>query len=282
MRVVIVGGSSSLGQALVPLLSRGAEVITAGRKGCDIPLDLADASQRIRLPAAVDVVVNAAAAFGGPRSEDYLETANINVAGVLRLAQACADASVTRFVMISSIYAQPGAHAASHGIYGLSKRHADELASDYCARFDVPLTVIRPSSFYGPEPWQQRHHPFLTRFIEQAARGEDISIYGGHDAVRNFIHVDDVANVVARAIRAGITGTHVCMHPDNVSYSQIAAAAIAAFASGSTVRFLPDKPDIPDVVFDTDTALFRLVGYFPQISIAEGMRGAAARRSMAR
>jgi nucleoside-diphosphate-sugar epimerase len=278
MTVLIVGGSSSLGQSLAPILSGAAEVMTAGRKKGDVRVDLADPSQTIRLPAGIDVVVNAAAAFGGPRSEDYLEAAIVNVTGALRLAQACVDASVKRLVMISSIYARLEPGHAFHGVYALTKKHADEMATDYCGRYGIALTVIRPSSFYGPLAWQQKHHPFFARFIDQAARGEDILIYGKNDAVRNFIHVDDVANVVARTIGSGITGTHTCMNPQNVRYSEIAAAAIAAFGSRSQVRFLANMPDIPDVVFDPDDALFRRVGYFPRISLAEGMRGAAAQR----
>ena len=41
MKIVLVGGSSSLAMALTPVLKKYAEVITAGRTGCDIQIDLA-------------------------------------------------------------------------------------------------------------------------------------------------------------------------------------------------------------------------------------------------
>jgi UDP-glucose 4-epimerase len=50
MRILIVGGTSSLAQALDQTLSKFAEVITAGREGCDAHLDLSDPAETIALP----------------------------------------------------------------------------------------------------------------------------------------------------------------------------------------------------------------------------------------
>ena len=40
MKTLIIGGTSSLGCALKPVFSKFGEVITAGRKNCDITMDL--------------------------------------------------------------------------------------------------------------------------------------------------------------------------------------------------------------------------------------------------
>ena len=63
MRVLIVGGNSTLAQALIPMLSAFAEVITAGRSGCDVALDLNGDIDAGRMPRDIDVLVNAAASF---------------------------------------------------------------------------------------------------------------------------------------------------------------------------------------------------------------------------
>ena len=70
MRVVIVGGTSSLGSALKTALSTRFEVITAGRTNCDLEFDLTWPLARMALPEEVDVVVHTAAHFGGKTAAD--------------------------------------------------------------------------------------------------------------------------------------------------------------------------------------------------------------------
>ena len=105
MRILIVGGTSSLCQALKPVLSEFAEVITAGREGCDTHLDLNDPMERIELPKDIDVVINTAARFGGKSFDDIFKTESVNVLGVLKLCQACTKAQIRQLVLISSMFA---------------------------------------------------------------------------------------------------------------------------------------------------------------------------------
>lgn len=283
MRILIVGGTSSLAQALKPVLSEFAQVITAGRTNCDLHLDLNDPLERMGLPADVDVVLNTAATFGGYQFGDILEAQNVNVAGVLKLCQASMKAEAKHLVLISSLFASLSQSSPFYNIYALSKKQSDELAQLYSTSFGLPLTIIRPSQIYGVGfEHLRKHQPFFARIIESAANHEDIDIYGSNDPRRNFIHVNDVAKIISLVIQNKIEGTFACMNPKDVSYSEIAQAAIAAFASKSIVRFLPDKPDIPNNVFEIDTSLYRLVNYYPQISISQGMEIEANSRKIVR
>ena len=150
-----------------------------------------------------------------------------------------------------------------------------------CYRLHVraSTTILRPAQFYGVgEAYRKHPRPFLFTIMDKAANGEDIMIYGSNDAMRNFIHVEDVAQIIALAIRRKIEGTYACMNTENVSFSQIAAAAIAAFKSPGAIKFVREKPDIPDNIFELDDSLFRLIDYYPRISISVGMQKEAAYR----
>jgi nucleoside-diphosphate-sugar epimerase len=103
-------------------------------------------------------------------------------------------------------------------------------------------------------------------------------INGSNDALRNFIHVEDVAMVIALAVRRKLVGTYDCVYPENVRYSQITNAAIAAFSSKSRVVFAPEQPDIPDNAFESDDKLYLAIDYFPRISIVAGMQKEAVYR----
>jgi nucleoside-diphosphate-sugar epimerase len=96
--------------------------------------------------------------------------------------------------------------------------------------------------------------------------------------MRNFIHVEDIAKIIALVVQRRIEGMYSCINFENVSYSEIAAAAINVFKSKSTVKFMKEKADIPNNIFDFDDSLFRLIDYYPQISILLGMKKEAVYR----
>ena len=100
MKIVLVGKTSSLAVALMPLLSEYAEVITAGRKFCDIHIDLAGPCDAIQIPNGVDVVINTAADFGGKDLVSILRAQDVNVMGSLKLGSACVRAQVKHFFQV--------------------------------------------------------------------------------------------------------------------------------------------------------------------------------------
>jgi len=278
MRVLLAGGNSSLAQVLRPVLASFAEVLTAGRSGCDMELDLAWPAGCFELPTGVDSVIHLAAHFGGQDFESMLAAEEVNALGALKLAHACSSAGVSHLVQVSSIFAGLGEETPFYNSYALSKRHAEELARLYCHKAGLPLATLRPAQLYGEGEAFRRHQPFLYALLDRAQRGEDIVLYGNNDARRNFIHVVDMAEVIARVVRQRIEGRYDCISLSNLRFSEIAAAAVAAFGSDSAVSFDATKPDIPDNAFAADDTLYRRIDYFPQISLAEGLAREAARR----
>jgi len=278
MKILIVGGTSSLGQALKPVLSEFSEVLTAGRTACDITLDLTSPIDNVTIPNDIDVVINTAASAKTNSFNDIFDTENINVLGTLALCELCKRAQVKSLVLISSIFALLVDDSPFYNIYSLSKKQSDEVAQLYSLKFGLSLTIIRPSQFYGPGEIYRKSQPFLFDIMDKAQQGEDVFIYGSNDAKRNFIHIDDVTNIIARIIIKKIEGVYSCVNIENTSYSEIAAAAIEAFDSKSELKFLADKPDIPNNTFKHDDTLFQKIGYYPQISISDGMKMEASYR----
>jgi len=278
MKILLVGGHSSLAHALQPVLASFAEVLTAGRNGCDVELDLSWPTERFNLPDGLDAVIHLAAHFGGQSFEAMLAAEEVNVLGSLKLAHACTRADVGYLVQVSSIFAELDKNSPFFNSYALSKRHAEELTSLYCDTAGLPLAVLRPAQLYGEGEHFRRHQPFLYALMDRAQRGENIVLYGSNDAQRNFIHVDDVAEVIARMVQRRIQGRYACASLSNVSFSEMAAAAVAAFNSASMIRFDTSKPDIPNNIFPFDDALYRLIDYFPRISLTQGLEREAARR----
>jgi nucleoside-diphosphate-sugar epimerase len=278
MKVLIVGGSSSVGKAVNSVLSEFSEVITAGRTNCNLVLDLSYQEGELRLPENIDTVIHTAAHFGGRTNREMVEAEEVNALGTLRLCQAAVKAKAKHFILISSIFCSVENRQPT--IYSLSKRHGEEMAEFYCSSNSLPLTIIRPSQLYGDEDSFRRHQPFFYSIVDKAEKGEDVVFYGSNDAKRNFLHVDDLTQVIKEVVKKMTEGIYACANISDITYSQIAEAAFSAFNKKGNIEFLRNKDDIPDNVFKTDSSLFEKIGYYPQITIEEGMKKLAKYRSL--
>ena len=100
MKVVLVGGTSSISVALKQKLSEFCEVITAGRTNCDLKIDLSDSLENIVFPSDIDVVIHTAAHFGGKSASEIIEAENINVLGTLKLCEAAVKFTFNALVIL--------------------------------------------------------------------------------------------------------------------------------------------------------------------------------------
>jgi len=272
VKILIVGGNSSIGKALKSVLSKNYEVITAGRTNCDSYINLEDPITEIKIPDYVDIVINAVAHFGGQTGKLIYEAENINVLGLLKLCEVSYNASVKHFISISSIFSFLKEDAQQYSIYSISKRHAEEVIKEFCRTYSLPLTILRPGQVYGNVLDFKSKQPFLYHIISQAAKGLDINLYGSNDAKRNFIHIDDLTQIIEKVIEQTTLGSFDCLYMHDVTYSQIAKAAYSVFNKKGNINFIKDKPDIPDNIFEKDFSLYEKIDFYPEISIEKGIK----------
>ncbi|MCE5983157.1 MULTISPECIES: NAD(P)-dependent oxidoreductase [unclassified Pseudomonas] len=278
MKILLAGGQSSLAQALQPVLANVAEVLTAGRNGCEVELDLSWPAEQFCLPPGIDVVINTAASFVDGSINALLEAEQINALGTLKLCDAAQRGGVQHFVQISSINAELNNQSDYYGIYGLSKRHADELVQMYCARAKLACTLLRPSQLYGEPDSFRRHQAFIYGTLDKALKNEDIVIYGSHDARRNYLHVEDFCKIVSAVVADRVEGLYTCTHPQDASLLSVANSLVLAANSNSRVSFDASKKAISDNVFPYDDTLYRTIGIYPSIGLEEGLGRLVASR----
>jgi UDP-glucose 4-epimerase len=84
--------------------------------------------------------------------------------------------------------------------YSVSKIADEALGLSYARRFGIPVMVARFFNTTGPRQ-SGRYGMVLPRFIEQAVRGEPITVFGSGDQTRSFCDVRDT--VVALDALAG-------------------------------------------------------------------------------
>ena len=271
-RIVVIGGTSSLAQHLMPVLSKDNVVISMGRKNCDIHCDLLEKTDSFALPENADVVVHIAASFEGNTDEEIIKTEETNALGTLKVCMSVYKAKVKHLIVISSLSAVLDENSLYYNIYSISKRHSEELAVYYCSHKKIPLTILRPSQIYDEKGCFRKHQPLLYLMADNAQLGKDINIYGSNDALRNYIHVEDMVEIITRTIKTGCTGVYSCTNPKDVKLSDVAQGALSVFNKGGKIVFLNNKKDIPDNVFYNDTVLYEKIKFYPQIDLIAGMK----------
>jgi nucleoside-diphosphate-sugar epimerase len=83
------------------------------------------------------------------------------------------------------------------GIYGALKLAGEKIVIAYNQVFDLPYTIVRPSALYGERCVSRRVGQI---FIENAVRGEDVSIAGDGEDRLDFTYVEDLVGGVIKVI----------------------------------------------------------------------------------
>lgn len=85
-------------------------------------------------------------------------------------------------------------------VYGETKSLAEVAAAEVCAD-RVPLSIVRPQNVIGPG--QSLHNPYtgvLAAFLAMLREGRPLTIYGDGHQTRDFVHVGDVAALLAHLV----------------------------------------------------------------------------------
>ena len=270
-RVLIIGGSSMVGQRLRARLGNGYAVSTAGRDSLDnVRLGLTEDIQ----PAngqQFEVVIHCAASFGGNNAEGMVENELINSVGALRIGNFAVRAGCKHLIYLSSISSYDHPSNGYFGSYGLSKRHGQENLALQCREASMRFTSLLLAQLYDERGAARKHQPLFYRIVDCARSGADVTLYGKSDALRNFLFVDDLAAIVERVIAGEVSGVFPCIHPESHKLSDIARIAFDVFGKGGKVVFQTEKPDIPGVYIPELGELYVLLNYLPETSLRTGM-----------
>lgn len=266
-KVLLTGPTSALSKEILRQLGERYQFVTIGRRNADIDWDMLQPEMLPQLPRDAAAVIHVAALVKGDASE-MIET-NVRASAVLY--RRAAEAGVQHFIFLSSMSAAIPEGLPYHNAYAISKRSAELFLLEARHSADTGLTILRPSQLYGSSSAFSKNQPLLYTMVDRANRGESITIYGSNDALRNYLYVDDLTNVLELLLSHPLEGVFSAACPRNYRLSEIAETALRAFGKGGTVMFDRDKPDIPDNGFTVENSIFEALKTDPPLNIVEGM-----------
>lgn len=306
--VVVTGGAGFIGSSLCRVLAAsGAQVCVVddlatgsranlpdGHDGTVGTVELVVADVRddvaMRQVCADAEIVFHLACLGVRHSlTDPVENFDVNAAGSLCVLEATRLAAVARVVHVSSSEVYGDATSAPmseqhptrpHTVYGAGK-----LAGESCARalarthgFDV--VVIRPFNAYGPRSHAEGDSgEVIPRFLVQALHGDPLTVFGSGDQTRDFTHVFDTAETIARAgVVPDLRGrTFNVGSGTEVRVADLAQTIVRMTGSTSPIVHAAPRPgDVARLIADSTEAT-RVLGHRPRIALADGLTDLAGR-----
>lgn len=260
-KIAVCGYSSSVGRYFLEQYQSRFEFVRIGRGSPDVRLDLRrrELDGDLRRLEGCDALVNLAAHTGDRSFGDIMDMMQTNVLGPVFLANLARERGIGRLIHVSSISATYVPGDPYYGYYAQSKKSADEMLELFCGKNNLSCCILRPSGLFGTEAFAA-HQKLLYGMRARVIEGKPVTLYGKNDAVRNYIHVATLAEVISRLVDSDVAGVYNVVNLQNSRLTEIVEALNRYYNGHSEVVFLPEKGDIPSLALSDSGEIYRLLG----------------------
>jgi dTDP-glucose 4,6-dehydratase len=305
MRILITGAAGFLGSHLCDrLIQEGHSVVGMDNFITGNPKNLEhlagnthflfiqhDVSNFIFVPGKIDAVLHfASPASPNPKSPygyvnlpiQTMKAGALGTHNTLGLARA----HEAKFLLASTseIYGDPLEHPQTESYYGHvdpigarsvydeAKRFAEALTMAYHRFHDIDTRIVRIFNTYGPRMHLDDGR-VVPNFLQQALRGEPLTIYGDGAQTRSFCFVDDLIEGIVRLLYSSEHRPVNIGNPVETTITQFAATINRLVGNPGGIIYKPEErlegdpqrrqPDI--------SRAFDVLGWEPKVSLDEGI-----------
>lgn len=235
-------------------------------------------------PGPVDAIFHMAS-LASPK--DYLdhpiETLDVGAAGTKNLLD-LARAHDARFLLASTseCYGDPLEHPQRESYWGNvnpvglrscydeSKRFAEALTMAYHRVHGLRTTIARIFNTYGPR-MQLKDGRVVPAFLDQALRGDPITVFGDGSQTRSFCYVSDLVEGLFRLILSGEPYPVNLGNPVEMTMLEFAEHIRALTGASSPIQFHPLPEDDPKRRKPDITRAREILGWAPKVCLDEGL-----------
>ena len=291
MTVIVAGATGLAGSAIVKAFkSKGRTVIGINRSVVNL-MD-AKATEDFIAKTTPNLIIDAAAKVGGIGANNSfpVEFLSDNLSIQSNLMNA-AHKAVPNFVFLGSscIYprdcAQPikeeylmtGPLEETNSAYAIAKIAGIELVNSYRKEYGTKWISLMPTNLYGPRDnfdLTASHvlPAFIRRFVEATESGAStVTLWGSGSPLREFLHVDDLAQAVLVASEKYDSSLHLNLGSgEDLSIKELATKVATAAGFAGKIEWDSSKPDgTPRKVLDVSR--IKALGWKPTITLDEGI-----------
>ena len=297
MRTLVAGGAGFLGSHFCDyLLKNGHHVIcmdnlvTGSLKNLEhIDSDKFsfikhDITKYIEIEEDLDFIFH----FASPASPvDYLrypiKTLKVGALGthnVLGLAKA----KKVRILLASTseVYGDPKVHpqdeeywgnvnpVGPRGVYDEAKRFAEAMTMAYHKKHNIETRIARIFNTYGTR-MRKDDGRVVPTFVNQALKGEDITVFGDGNQTRSFCHVSDMIEGIYKLMMSDYILPINLGNPDEMTILELANYIKKITNSKSKIAFHPLPENDPKTRKPDISRAKKILEWEPKINFEKGM-----------
>jgi dTDP-glucose 4,6-dehydratase len=299
MRILITGGAGFIGSHLTDhLLGEGHNVVVMDNLVTGDMSNIAhhranprfeyihhDVSNHIHVTGPLDWVLH----FASPASPiDYLQlpiqTLKVGALGTHN-ALGLAKAKGAKFLLASTseVYGDPLVHPqpedywgnvnpiGPRGVYDEAKRYAEAITMAYHRVHQVEVRVVRIFNTYGPRN-RINDGRVVPTFINQALRGEPLTVFGAGQQTRSFQYVADLVAGVRRLMETDYNRPVNIGNPREMTILEFAKLILQLTGSRSEIEYRPLPEDDPKTRQPDISRAKSILGWEPKVAVEEGLR----------
>lgn len=298
MKILVTGGAGFIGSHLCArLLDEGSEVVcvdnlvTGSRENIE-PLMSIDRFEFIEHDIIKPLLLNAEigqiynlASPASPKDfqELQLEIMHVNSYGLENMLDLAREKNA-RIVHASTseVYGDPEVHPQKESYYGNTnsygprscydegKRFGEALIYSYKAKYGVDTGIVRIFNTYGPH-MRPNDGRVVSNFINQAIRGEDLTVFGDGSQTRSFCYVDDMVAGLMSMMTSGEEGPINLGNVEEYTVLEVAEKVLKLADSDSKIAFKELPKDDPVRRKPDLSRAKELLTYSPVIYFEEGL-----------
>jgi len=295
---MVTGGAGFLGSHLCErLLAEGHRVlcvdnlITGNRANIAHLVDREDfdfIEHDISTPLFIDEDLDNILHFASPASPiDYLElpiqTLKVGSLGTHNTLGLAKDKGA-RYLLASTseVYGDPLVHpqpetywgnvnpVGPRGVYDEAKRFAEAMTMAYHRYHGVETRIVRIFNTYGPR-MRPRDGRVVPAFIDQALRGQPLTVFGEGNQTRSFCYVADLVDGIYRLLVSDEGDPVNIGNPAEMTVLEFAQEILRLTGSASEITHKPLPVDDPQVRQPDITRATEILKWGPRVPLEEGL-----------
>ena len=167
----------------------------------------------------------------------------------------------------------------SNDAYAIAKIAGMRMCKAYRQQYGFNAISLMPTNLYGPG---DNFHPenshvipgMLVKFADALAAGEEVTLWGDGSPLREFLHVDDLAEACYTCMQEYDSDEHINVGTGvDVSIKELAETIADVVGYTGKINWDTSKPNgTPRKVMNVDK--IKSLGWEPKISLREGIASA--------
>ncbi len=199
-----------------------------------------------------------------------------NILGTSNLLRACHSESIKNFIYVSTssvygknVFGDETSELMPVSPYGVTKLAAENLISAYCKALNIPFSIIRLFSVYGP---RQRSDMAFNIFIRKMLHNETIQIFGDGSQSRANTYVGDVVDGLIAGMSKTVNGqSYNLCGSEQYNVLQVLNILEDIIGVKSKVEFLGERLGDQQETRSFASKAAREFGFSPKVSLRQGL-----------